>query len=50
MRVGLSAMDIPSVDIDACRGLTERLDVDFRVRVFKGPEGPLEGILRTLAN
>lgn len=49
MRVELSAVDIPGVDIDACRGIAERLGVGFRVRVFKGPEGALEGILRTLA-
>jgi len=49
MRVELSAVDIPGVDIDACRGLAERLGVGFRVRVFKGPEGTLEGILRTLS-
>jgi cyclic pyranopterin phosphate synthase len=48
MRVELSAVDIPGVDIDACRGIAERLGVDFRVRVFKGPEGALEGIFRTL--
>lgn len=48
MRVELSAVDIPGVDIDACRGIAERLGVGFRVRVFKGPEGALEGILRTL--
>ncbi|MFW9809529.1 MAG: TatD family nuclease-associated radical SAM protein [Candidatus Thorarchaeota archaeon] len=48
MKVELSAVDIPGVDIEACRGLAERLGVGFRVRVFKGPEGALEGILRTL--
>jgi cyclic pyranopterin phosphate synthase len=48
MRVELSAVDIPGVDIDACRGIAERLGVSFRVRVFKGPAGALEGILRTL--
>jgi len=48
MRVELSAVDIPGVDIDACRGIAERLGVGFRVREFKGPEGALEGILRTL--
>lgn len=48
MRVELSAVDIPGVDIEACRGLADRLGVGFRVRVFKGPEGALEGILRTL--
>ncbi len=48
MKVELSAVDIPGVDIDACRGIAERLGVDFRVRVFKGPEGALDGILRTL--
>jgi TatD family-associated radical SAM protein len=49
MKVELSAVDIPGVDIDACRGLAERLGVGFRVRVFKGPEGAMEGILRTLS-
>ena len=48
MRVELSAVDLPGVDIDACRGIAERLNVGFRVRVFKGPEGALQGILRTL--
>jgi TatD family-associated radical SAM protein len=48
MKVELSAVDIPGVDIDACRGIAERLGVGFRVRVFKGPEGALDGILRTL--
>ena len=50
MKVELSAVDIPGVDVEACRGIAERLGVGFRVRVFKGPEGALEGILRTLAN
>jgi TatD DNase family protein len=49
MTVELSAVDIPGVDIDACRGIAERLGVRFRRRVFKGPDGALEGILRTLA-
>ncbi|MFX1605848.1 MAG: TatD family nuclease-associated radical SAM protein [Promethearchaeota archaeon] len=48
MKVELSAVDIPGVDIDACRGIAEKLGVGFRVRVFKGPEGALDGILRTL--
>ncbi|MFW9963937.1 MAG: TatD family nuclease-associated radical SAM protein [Candidatus Sifarchaeia archaeon] len=50
MKVELSAVNIPGVDIEACRGIAERLGVGFRVRVFKGPEGALEGILRTLAS
>ncbi|MBE0526908.1 MAG: radical SAM protein [Candidatus Thorarchaeota archaeon] len=49
MRVELSAVDIPGVDIEACRGIAARLGVDFRKRVFKGPDGALEGILRTLS-
>ena len=48
MKVELSAVDIPGVDIDASRGIAERLGVGFRVRVFKGPEGALDGIFRTL--
>lgn len=48
MKVELSAVNIPGVDIEACMGIAERLGVGFRVRVFKGPEGALEGILRTL--
>ncbi|MGY5863531.1 MAG: TatD family nuclease-associated radical SAM protein [Candidatus Thorarchaeota archaeon] len=50
MKVELSAVDIPGVDIEACRGLAERLGVGFRVRVFKGPEGAMDGILRTLTS
>jgi TatD family-associated radical SAM protein len=50
MKVELSAVDIPGVDMDACRGLADRLGVGFRVRVFKGPEGAKEGILRTLSS
>lgn len=49
MKVELSAVDISGVDIEACRGLAERIGVGFRVRVFKGPEGAMEGILRTLS-
>jgi TatD family-associated radical SAM protein len=49
MTVELSAVDIPGVDIDACRGIAERLGVRFRVRIFKGPEGALDGILRTMS-
>lgn len=48
MTVELSAVDIPGVDLDACRGIAERMDVRFRVRVFKGPENALDGILQTL--
>lgn len=48
MRVELSSIDIPGVDIDACRGIADRLGVEFRARVFKGPDGALEGIFRTL--
>ncbi len=48
LKVELSAVDIPGVDIEACRGIADRLGVAFRVREFKGPEGALEGILRTL--
>jgi TatD family-associated radical SAM protein len=50
MRVEFSAVDIPGVDIEACRGISERLSVEFRVRVFKGPDGALDGILRTLTS
>lgn len=50
MQVEISAVDIPGVDMDACRGLAERLGVGFRVRVFKGPDGAQEGILRTLSS
>ncbi|TFH10429.1 MAG: radical SAM protein [Candidatus Thorarchaeota archaeon] len=49
MRVELSAVDIPGVDMDACRSIANRLNVEFRERVFKGPEGAIEGILRTLS-
>ncbi|MHA1576156.1 MAG: hypothetical protein ACTSU3_02230, partial [Candidatus Thorarchaeota archaeon] len=48
MRVELSAVDIPGVDMDACKGIADRLGVEFRVRIFKGPDGKLDGILRTL--
>ena len=48
MRVEFSVVDIPGVDIDACRGIAKRMRIEFRVRVFKGPDGALEGILRTL--
>jgi TatD family-associated radical SAM protein len=48
MRVELSAVDIPGVDIDACKSIADRMGVEFRRRIFKGPEGALDGILRTL--
>lgn len=48
MRVEFSAVDIPGVDMEACKGIADRLGVEFRVRIFKGPDGKLEGILRTL--
>jgi len=50
MTVEISAVDIPGVDIEACRGIADRLGVRFRLRVFKGPEGALDGILRTLTS
>ena len=49
MRVELSAVAIPGVDMDACKSIADRLCVEFRERVFKGPDGAIEGILRTLA-
>ena len=47
MRVELSAVDIPGVDMDACRSIADRLGVEFRQRVFKCPDGAMDGILRT---
>jgi TatD family-associated radical SAM protein len=50
MRVELSAVDIPGIDMDACKSIADRIGVEFRQRIFKGPEGALDGILRTLTS
>lgn len=48
MTVELSAVNIPGVDIEACRSIAERLGVQFKVRTFRGPVSALERIRRTL--
>jgi hypothetical protein len=37
MEVEISVLDLPGVDIDACRQIANCMDSDFRIRTFKGP-------------
>lgn len=49
MRVVLSVVDIPGVDIEACRQVADELQVDFRVRGFKGPSHIADSISEKLS-
>ncbi|MBS3794187.1 MAG: TatD family nuclease-associated radical SAM protein [Candidatus Thorarchaeota archaeon] len=48
MRVVLSVVDIPGVDIEACRRVADELQVNLRVRGFKGPPAVADSISQKL--
>lgn len=50
MQVVLSVVDIPGVDIEACKRVADELHVDFRVRKFKGPPGVADTISKKLSS
>jgi TatD family-associated radical SAM protein len=44
MHVEISALDIPGIDLEACREIAEGIGADFCVRQFSGPAHELEMI------
>jgi cyclic pyranopterin phosphate synthase len=42
MEVEISVLDLPGVNIDACHQIANSLDVEFRIRNFKGPREVLD--------
>ncbi|TFF84013.1 radical SAM protein [Candidatus Thorarchaeota archaeon] len=50
METKISVVELPGLDIEACRQIADRLGVGFRVRQFKGPRQTLADIRQLLSS